>query len=57
MDATTPAAITGMIDGLTTAAAQMQTSIGEIVPIALGVATTILVITVGWRLFRNFTRG
>lgn len=57
MEATTPAAISGMISGLTTTASQMQDTIGQIIPIALGVAGTILVITVGWRLFRNFTRG
>lgn len=57
MEATTPAAITGMISGLTDTASQMQTTIGDVIPIALGVAGTILVITIGWRLFRNFTRG
>lgn len=57
MEATTPAAITALISGLNTTANQMQDSIGQVLPIAMGVAGTILVITIGWRLFRNFTRG
>lgn len=55
--AETPAAITGMITALESTASQMQTSIGDILDVALPVAGTILVITIGWRLFRNFTRG
>ena len=31
--------------------------ISEILPIALTVAGAILVVNLGWRLFRNFTRG
>ena len=53
-------AVTGteaLISGLTSTASDMQSAIGQVVPIALGVAGTILVITIGWRLFRNFTRG
>lgn len=32
-------------------------AISEILPIALTVAGAILVVMLGWRLFRNFTRG
>ena len=50
-------AVGTMISTLETTAGTMQTSIGQVVGIALPVAATILVITIGWRLFRNFTRG
>lgn len=32
-------------------------TISKILPLALTVAGGILVVTLGWRLFRNFTRG
>lgn len=32
-------------------------TISKILPLALTVAGAILVVTLGWRLFRNFTRG
>lgn len=32
-------------------------AISDILPMALTVAGAILVVTLGWRLFRNFTRG
>lgn len=57
LSTTASAGVTGLISGLTTTASDMQSAIGDIVPIALPVAGTILVITIGWRLFRNFTRG
>lgn len=38
-------------------AATMLGTIADILPIALTVAGSILVVTLGWRLFRNFTRG
>jgi len=44
-----------LITGLTSIASSMQSAIDSVVPIALGVAGSILVITVGYRLFRNFT--
>jgi len=31
--------------------------ISDVLPIALSVAGAILVVKLGWRLFRNFTRG
>lgn len=31
--------------------------ISDMLPLALTVAGAILVVTLGWRLFRNFTRG
>ena len=57
METTTVAGVTGLITGLTSTAAQMQDAIGQVIPIALPVAGTLLVVTIGWRLFRNFTRG
>lgn len=51
---TVTSALTG---ALTTTANNITSAIGSILPIALGVAGTILVITIGWRLFRNFTHG
>lgn len=35
----------------------MLESIKSVLPIALTVAGAVLVVTLGWRLFRNFTRG
>ncbi len=51
---TVTSALTG---AMTTTANNITSAIGSILPIALGVAGTILVITIGWRLFRNFTHG
>jgi len=42
---------------MTTVASDMTSAIGSILPIALGVAGSILVITLGWKLFRRFTKG
>lgn len=38
-------------------AKSMLDSIASVLPVALTVAGAILVVTLGWRLFRNFTRG
>lgn len=35
----------------------MLESIKSVLPIALTVAGAVLVVTLGWHLFRNFTRG
>ena len=32
-------------------------SISDVLPVALSVAGAILVVNLGWRLFRNFTKG
>ena len=50
-------AVTALTTALTATADQMQAGIASVLPIALPVAGTILVVTIGWRLFRNFTRG
>ncbi len=42
---------------LASVAQNMQAEISAVVPIALTVAGTVLVITMGWRLFRNFSKG
>lgn len=56
--ATTVDTVTSALTGaMTTTANNITSAIGSILPIALGVAGTILVITIGWRLFRNFTHG
>ena len=44
-------------DALSTTSADMLDAIGNVLPTALTVAGAILVVTLGWRLFRNFTRG
>ena len=54
---TTTSASEALISTLTSTAAEMQTTIGQVVGVALPVAAGVLVITIGWRLFRNFTRG
>lgn len=35
----------------------MLDGISDVLPLALNVAGAILVVALGWRLFRNFTRG
>ena len=49
--------VSSLISALDTTAAQMQGAIGDVMDVALPLAGSILVITIGWRLFRNFTRG
>lgn len=50
----------GITDALSTAmtstASEMTTAIGTVLPIALGVAGGILVITLGWKLFKRLTK-
>ena len=53
----TTTAVSALTTALSTTADQMESAIAAVLPIALPVAGTILVITIGWRLFRNFTRG
>lgn len=48
---------TALTTALTSTANSMMSAIGSVLPIALPVAGAILVITMGWRLFRNFTHG
>ena len=55
MEAST--AITALITALASTADQMQGAIGQVLPYAFGVGGTILVVSLGWRLFRNFSRG
>lgn len=54
-------ATVGAVDTLNTAmqtaASTIQGLVGNAVEYAIPVAATILAITVGWRMFRNFTRG
>ena len=42
---------------LNTTASDMMSAVAAVLPEALTVAGAILVVTLGWRLFRNFTRG
>ncbi len=42
---------------ITSVASDMQGQIGAILPAALGVGGTILVCTLGWKLFKKFTKG
>lgn len=53
-------ASTGIVDALTTAfttaSSDMMSAITAILPIALGVGTAILVIFLGWKLFKRLTK-
>ena len=49
--------VSELITTLTATASQMQDAIGDVMGVALPLAGSILVVTIGWRLFRNFTRG
>ncbi len=57
MEGTASTLVTELISTLTTTASQMEGAIGDVMGVALPLAGSILVITIGWRLFRNFTRG
>jgi|GEM_PF-3038377 len=46
-----------LTSALTTTANDMLSAIGSVLPKALTVAGAILVVTLGWRLFRNFTHS
>lgn len=46
-----------LVAAMGTAATSIQGVVNSAVEVALPVAATILAITIGWRLFRNFTRG
>lgn len=35
----------------------LLSSVSDVLPVALSVAGAVLVVNLGWRLFRNFTRG
>ncbi len=48
------ASAASMFSGIAT---QMTNAVGEIIPIALGVAAAILVPTLGYKLFKKFTKG
>lgn len=48
---------TALNSALSTTSNDMLSAIGSVLPTALTVAGAILVVTLGWRLFRNFTRG
>lgn len=41
---------------MTSTASEMTSAIGTVLPIALGVAGGILVITLGWKLFKRLTK-
>lgn len=57
-EAVTADAVTGALStAMTTTANNMLSAISSVLPTALSVAGAILVITMGWRLFRNFTHG
>ena len=48
---------TALNSALSTTSSDMLSAIGAVLPTALTVAGAILVVTLGWRMFRNFTRG
>lgn len=51
------AVTTALSGAMTTTANNMLSAISSVLPTALSVAGAILVVTLGWRLFRNFTHG
>ena len=56
-NATVKTVTSALTSALTTTANDMMSAIGSVLPKALTVAGAILVVTLGWRLFRNFTHG
>lgn len=56
----TGAASTGAVsiltDSLTTVASDMTTAASSAIPAALGVAAIGVVVTLGWKLFKRFTK-
>lgn len=50
-------AVSALQSAMTSAASSIEGVIGTATNVAIPVAATILAITIGWRLFRNFTRG
>lgn len=43
-------------DSLNTVVADMTSAIGSAVPAALGIASIVAVVTIGWKLFKRFTK-
>lgn len=56
MTETTIAASELMSTAFTGVAGDMMEAIGVILPIALGVGGTVLVVTLGWKLFKKFSK-
>lgn len=44
-------------DAITATAGNITVGFNEILPIALGVAGTIMVATIGWKIFRRFVKA
>ena len=57
MDPATSTAVTALVTGVASTADQMQAGIGQVLPYGMAVGGTVLVVMIGWRLFRNFSRG
>ena len=54
---TDPTTVNDMLsNSFTSVASDMTSAIGTVLPIALGVAGTILVIFLGWKLFKRLTK-
>ena len=43
-------------DAMNSAASDMGTAISTAAPLALGIGAAVLVITMGWKLFKRFTK-
>lgn len=56
MEGSTANAVSILSDSLSTVQSDMMSAIGSAVPIALGIAATVLVITLGWKLFKRLTK-
>lgn len=56
MTETTTSVGTMLGDAMTTVSADMMSAIGTVLPIALGVGGAILVVFLGWKLFKRLTK-
>ena len=54
---TAPTAVSSLSSAMGTAATTIEGLISTAVDSAIPIAATVLAITVGWRVFRNFTHG
>lgn len=56
MEGSTANVVSILSDSLSTVKTDMMSAIGSAVPIALSIATAVLVITLGWKLFKRLTK-
>ena len=56
MEGSSSGIVTALTNAFTTASSDMMEAISAILPIALGIGTAILVIFLGWKLFKRLTK-